>query len=287
MKKQVSKPMPSPRRTLRKRRKLNKARVGMLLFIAVLMVFAVVLAVISSVKPGAQTGGKDDSLFRVKSVSVKGSAHYTENEIVAASGITAGQSIFLVNKRKAAENILLNFPYVEKVTVRNTSFNQLEITIEETEPAGIIEWGSGWLVVGINGRGLEILNADSSRVGDYRIIKCPTLDGAGVGRLTLDSRSREIVNAILVSCQNSNLDGVLELDLENFSDIVLNWKNTIEIRLGSDVLLEEKLDFASSTLKRVLEDHDGGAEGRIDLRFYSQSNQKAVFTPAELLEDNK
>jgi hypothetical protein len=290
MKGQANKRKSTSRRVRKKRRKINKVRVGILLFIAVLMISAVTLAVISvssSIKPNKESSGKDNSLFSVKSILVEGSTHYTDQQIIETSGIYIGQSLFFVNKRKAAENILLNLPYVERVTIKNTSFNQLAVTIEEAKPAGIIEWDSGWLIVGLNGKGLEILDSDSSRLNNYKKIRCETVEGGGVGRITLSNRSQEIINTITNTCDGSNLEDILELDLENFTDIVLNWNNSIEIKLGSDVLLQEKLDFASSTLKRVLEDRDGSASGRIDLRFYSNSNQKAIFTPEDLLNNNE
>ncbi|HHV51601.1 MAG TPA: FtsQ-type POTRA domain-containing protein [Clostridiales bacterium] len=266
---------------------MNKKRVGILLFIAALMIAAVVIAIVSSVKPNKKTGGNENSLFAIKSILVNGSTHYTDQQIIDASGLKTGQSLIFVNKRKAAENILLSFPYIEKVTIRNASFNQLEISVEETLPAGVIQLESGWLIIGVNGKGLEILEDGSPQLQDYKVIKCETLENGGVGRITIDNRSREVINTILDYCKGTNLEKVGELDLKNFSDITLNWNNSIEIRLGSDVQLQEKLEFASSTLKRVLEDKGGDAEGRIDLRFYTKANQKAVFTPKELLTDGE
>ena len=76
-----------------------------------------------------------------------------------------------------------------------------------------------------------------------------------------------------------------EANLKSYTDIVLYWKGSIELKIGSDVNLQEKLEFATSTLDRVLKKHGDSADGVIDLRFFTQSNQNAVFTPRELLTD--
>lgn len=272
----------------RRKRRINKKRVAILVFIVIMMITAVTISVMlvrSSSKPKNPSREEQTAVFGIKSIVVEGSAHYSDDQILEASGLFVGQSLFFVNKRKTAENILKHFPYIETVTVKNTSFSEIKISITEATPVGIVRWDNGWLIIGENGKGLELLPEDSDRADDYRKFTCEVLENGGVGCLTVNSRTRDIINTLYGTFETTNLSDVWEANLKSYTDIVLYWKDSIELKIGSDVNLQEKLEFATSTLDRVLKKHGDSADGVIDLRFFTQSNQKAVFTPRELLTD--
>ncbi len=277
------------RRGGRRKRRINKKRVAILFFILVMMITVVIVSVMmvhASKKPKEQSStDKEPALFGVSSILVDGNTHYTDDQIIETSGLYIGQSLFFVNKRSAAESILKNFPYIDKVTIKNASFSQISITVSEAKPVGIVKWQKDWLIIGDNGKGLELLNQDSSRLPEYEKIDCDTLKNGGVGCLTIDNRTQDIINTMTYFFNHTNLKDVNEIDLKNYNDLSMNWKNAIEIKLGSDVLLREKLDFASITLNRTLKEHGESAEGRIDLRYYSEAKQKAIFTPRDLITD--
>lgn len=268
----------------RKKRRINRFRVIMLLFFLVVTITVVIGAVLLISTPNRPDGNKaNDSLFGVKNIVVEGNSRYTDAQIIEAGGVFVGQSLFFVNKRRVAQNILQSFPYVEKVTVSNSSFSNVKITITEAQPVGIVSLESDWLIVSTSGKGLEIIKSSDRRVSDYRRIKCAIPDGGGVGKPALDSRSLEIVNAVAEAARSTILDNVVEIDITDFSNIKLNWKDLINIKLGGDSNLESKLNYACKTLSRVLNSHGEDAAGQIDLRMYSETSPKAVFTPADLL----
>ncbi|MDD3692939.1 MAG: FtsQ-type POTRA domain-containing protein [Oscillospiraceae bacterium] len=271
-----------------KRRRINRMRVALLLFSMVVMISVVVGAVLLVSSQGSQNSTQSDSrnaMFGIKNITVEGNTRYTDDQIIKAGDIHIGQSLFLINKRNIAENILKAYPYVDKVTVSNPSFSSIKISIEEVQPVGIISNKSGWLIVGANGKGLEQLSSSSLRLADYRRIKCTKQKGSGVARLTLDNRTLAAVNAIVTAADSSTLDAIKEIDVTDLTDIKLNWKDKINIKLGSDMSLEPKLNYARKTLDRVLSSHGSDASGQIDLSMYSETSPKAVFTPSDLLSN--
>ncbi len=271
-----------------KRRKINHMRVALLLFSMVVMILVVVGAVLlvsSQVNQNSAESGSPNAMFGIKNIMIEGNSRYTDEQIIKAGDINVGQSLFLINKRNVAENILKAYPYVDKVTVSNPSFSTIKISIEEVQPVGIINNKLGWLIVGANGKGLEQLSDSSARVADYRKIECVKQKGNGVARLTLDDRTLAAVNAIVDAADGSTLDAVLEIDVSDLTDIKLNWKDQISIKLGGDMSLESKLNYTRKTLDRVLSSHGSDASGQIDLSMYSETSPKAVFTPSDLLND--
>lgn len=277
------------RNTKQKKRKINRMRVALLLFSMVVMISVVVGAVLivsSQVNQNPAESGRNTAMFGIKSIIVKGNSRYTDEQIIKAGDIHIGQSLFFVNKRNVAENILKTYPYVDKVTVSNPSFSTIQISVEEVQPVGIINNNSGWLIVGANGKGLEQLSASSVRVADYRKIECVKQKGSGVARITLDDRTLAAVNAIVNTTDGSTLDDVWEIDVSDLTDIKLNWKSQINIKLGGDMSLESKLNYARKTLDRVLNSHGSDAAGQIDLSMYSENSPKAVFTPSDLISND-
>ncbi|MDD2417938.1 MAG: FtsQ-type POTRA domain-containing protein [Oscillospiraceae bacterium] len=274
------------RRVAKNKRRVNRLRVAIFLFVLVLISGAVIATVVllnSSGKTNVDQEDDDTALFGVKSITVEGNTRYTDAQICEKSGIFVGQSIFFVNKQRSAENILKSFPYIDKVSISNPSFRSIKIGINEATPVGITEHKTGWLIIGNNGKGLEQLDPNSNRLPEYRVIKCNQLEKGGVGHITVDERSLGIINSIVAGVKGTNLEGIKSIDIMQYTDISLNWNDAVNIRLGNDIALDSKLAFTSETLSRVIAGNGEDVEGQIDLRMYSESDPRSVFTPQELL----
>ena len=72
--------------------------------------------------------------FRVESVVVTGNSRYTQEEVVAASGIETGDNLFHMNKY---------LPYIEDVNIRRSLPNTILITVSEWSAAAQILPASG------------------------------------------------------------------------------------------------------------------------------------------------
>ena len=271
---------------VRRKRRIRWFRVIMLILILLLIVAGIVAAVVLLRGPSSPGDGDQRAVFGVKTILVEGNTHYAEQDIVDTSGIFVGQSVFSVDKRAAAEKILAAYPYVEKVTVDSPAFTTVRITLTEAQPAGIVAFGEGWLVIGENGKGLEALDADSDRLGDYLKIRSTLLEGAGVGQPLLSDRSAGILSSLRAALTEYALTDVEEIDLRDPTDIRINWKNQIVILLGNDTNLDAQIRAASTTvLPKILEKYGETAKGQLNMTSYSgsDSSRYGVYTPEELL----
>lgn len=280
------------RREKRKKRRINRLRVTIFLFIVILAVagsIALLVLKSPSFKPvSGDTSSRSQAVFGVKTITVTGCTHYTDDQIIETSGIYNGQSVFAVNKRKAAEKILQAFPYVQKVTVDSPSFNVIKISIQEEEPVGIVATDNGWFVMGRSGKGLEFLPADSDRVGGYFKIKGTVLEDGGVGHMLLDDRSLSILDSLFSAFDTYGLQNVDEIDVTDYTNISLDWNGQITVLLGNDTNLDHEISVTVTTLNRVLQSYGENARGKLDLSTYSDSdtsNDWTVFTPEDLLTE--
>ena len=106
------------RRSSRSRtRRRNRGRFGPLF--KLLCVLAVIVAL---------TGGAT-VFFRVETVMVTGSQRYTQEEIIAASGIQVGDNLYALNKVRIDRNIRTQLPYVGELSINRALPSTIVITV--------------------------------------------------------------------------------------------------------------------------------------------------------------
>ena len=71
--------------------------------------------------------------FRVETVSVTGNQRYTEEEIVAASGIQLGDNLYSLNKVRIDRNLRTALPYIGELTINRALPSTIVITVTEWE----------------------------------------------------------------------------------------------------------------------------------------------------------
>lgn len=86
--------------------------------------------------------------FRVDTIIVTGTELYTQEEVVASTGVEQGDNLILLNKFDVQNRIREQLPYVEKIRINRKLPDTLlvEIVEECREPLAIVQDGSTWLV---------------------------------------------------------------------------------------------------------------------------------------------
>ena len=229
-------------------------------------------------------------LFGVQKITVTGDTRYVAEDIVKASGIHEGQSIFSLNKVAAHDTILKTFPYLETVEIFNDSFNTVEIRVKEAEAVGAFYWKGQWLVVGSNGKGLETMKIQSDRPPRYVYLRgVAATEEAGVGSVSLNERTLSVINTLLEACEEHSFEGVCELDLSDLTDIRLRLHDRITIKFGNATQLAYQVAVLKQSLPYVYESYGKKAEGLLDISSYSNedSTDIVVFTLQETLDERE
>ena len=71
--------------------------------------------------------------FRVEQVTVSGNQRYTQEEIIAASGIQLGDNLYSLNKVRIDQNIRTTLPYIGDLTINRALPSTIVITVTEWE----------------------------------------------------------------------------------------------------------------------------------------------------------
>lgn len=286
-------PRPSVRR---KRRRITRFQMAAILFVSILAVTGGVVALLVVASRSGSAGSGKPAAFGIKKIEVVGETRYAHDAIVNASGLSVGQSILFANKKKAAEKIAAAFPYIETISIRNSSFDTIQISVTEMKAAGAIYADGKWLVVSDNGKALEALPVEGDRPPRYLYFKGVTPLATQPGQIVINERNLSILRSLTTAFENNQtckvdgveveMDGFVEIDLSDTADIRLNWRDEMTILIGNDNNLSHKVAVAVTAMAKVRKSLGDSVTGQIDVRTYSDTdteNDRAVYTPKELL----
>ena len=232
---------------------------------------AVMLAVVAAVVFGVAI------FFKVNTIEVQGNSIYSAQDVIEASDLAIGDNLLTVNKDTAAGNIMARLPYVESVSIGRSLPDTVVILVRESQSAFAVntETNTVWLV-SPQGKALE--RADTEKLEQYPqitgvVLRSPT---AGQPVTSLDQSKLDAASAVLTELEGTGiLEHVAAVNVEKEYDIVLQYDERYQIRLGGTDEMAYKIQYLSAILSE-LSDFQAGT---IDLSF--QDGSKAWFYPEQ------
>ncbi|NLB30007.1 MAG: FtsQ-type POTRA domain-containing protein, partial [Clostridiales bacterium] len=82
--------------------------------------------------------------FRVTGIEVTGSARYTADEIIAASGVELGDNLFLLNSDAAARKITAAMPYISDFRIDRKIPGTAVLAVTESAPFAAVQSGGDY-----------------------------------------------------------------------------------------------------------------------------------------------
>ncbi len=278
-------------RRAEKRRRLRRRRIIRLvtvLFVAVFLIAAIVWGVIEIAKASK---GESASFFGVKEITVEfvdgeGTVRYPKEDIIRASGLFVNQSLLAVNKVQASNSVLQQFPYLDYVEVKNTSFSTVCIRVAEAEVLAALQLPQDWLIIGRNNHILEQVTAEDLPADLPRILGAAPAQTT-LGSDALDERSLRICTTVINAAEANELEGLTAIDITEKTDLRLWWKDRVELMLGNESNLSAQVTAFTRMLPTLIEKNGETVKGQLDMTSYADDkseNDRAVFTPADSLK---
>lgn len=100
--------------------------------------------------------------FRVRTIQVEGTARYTPEEVVEASGLAEGSYLALLDTMRMTRQIRAQLPYVERASVRRLLPDTVVITVEESAVSAAVRGQDQWWLVNGAGKLLEPVTAEQA-----------------------------------------------------------------------------------------------------------------------------
>lgn len=271
----------------RRRRKLMIRRTLIVLAVLLVVLAAIAWGVMSIIGAQQSKNGVTTDFLAVKEILVEGDTRYSAEDIVAASGLYVGQSLFGVNKVQAHDTLKEQMPYLDTVEIGNKGLFTLRIRVTETPVMGAVKLKKGWLILGENNKALERIEKGEPPEGALRVLGA-TLAGETVGETLLDERSLRVCSTLVAAAELYKLDGLTTIDMTDKTKVTLLINQRLKVILGNETNLPAQIEMLADTLPTLYDNNGINVDGELDMTTFADSdpdNDRVVYTPPELLRE--
>ncbi len=223
------------------------------------------------------------AVFRVRSFAIEGETLYTQEEIVAASGISQGRSIFFADLDEAKVNIEKKLPYTNNVQLARRLPGTVVITLESTDKAYAMEKSEG--IFAIANRDFKVLEITGIMPKGVVPVIGAVPQKAELGEpmsfITEEEQADATLNlirSISGAVADCGLDGINLINIRSRSNIYIIYQERIVLRLGDSSDIDKKISLAKKVIERedsiVNDEQTGIANLTVPL--------KAYFNPSDI-----
>lgn len=198
--------------------------------------------------------------FKVEEIRVSGNNRYTQQEIIAASGVKSGDNLFIMNKYDVAGRIRDAHSYVESVSITRDLPGTLCIHINEcTCAVALVQEGKAWLLCDT---GKIVDSVAGSAVQDCALVTGLTLLNPQLGAAMQADEENEYARQQLMEMlgqlrSKGMLEDVQEIHLENSEYITVRYLDRFDVEIPWDADFDYKFDFLAAVVAK-LENYETG-----------------------------
>jgi cell division protein FtsQ len=203
-------------------------------------------------------------LFRVSDIQVEGNTHYTDEEIINATGLETGDNIFFFDKFATISRAYTKLPYLEEVVVERQLPGTLTIRVTESKALAYLAVGDEeWTIdrsCKILGKAVE--GETEQLIPIYGVQPGTLLIGERLARADGVEERVDYLSAVLGELQDRGLAEETEwVDFTDTEYVFFRYTDKYTVVIGK----EAKLDHKFAMLMSVLEKLKSGDVGTIDL----------------------
>lgn len=222
------------------------------------------------------------AVFRVDTFVIEGETLYSDKEIVAASGILQGKSLFFADLDEARVGIETKLPYTNNVKITRKLPDKIIIRLESTDKAYAIEKSEG--IYAITNRDFKVLEISGIIPENVVPVIGATpktaepgkplsfIDGAEKTDATL-----ALIRSISAAIAEENFEDVNLISIRSRSNVYLIYQERIVMRLGDSSDAAKKIELGKSAIESQ-DKLDGVQVGVINLTVA----KKAYFKPSDI-----
>lgn len=192
-------------------------------------------------------------LFAVSSIEVQGNSYCTTEEVIAASGIKLGDSLFSISSGNVKAGIN-NHRYLEYVGLWKRFFPpSVVLTVSERAPLAKLSWMGLLILIGDNGIVLE----QTAQID--HAVHVPEVKGMTIRYVTLGEEivydvagQGEAISGLLQELERQGFLGqVAEINVSSPDSLVLLTEGGMQILLGDGTNLGAKVAIARDILPQI------------------------------------
>ncbi len=252
-----------------------------------------VVAVIVALTVGATV------FFRVERVTVSGNQRYTQEEIIAASGIQLGDNLYSLNKVRIDRSIRTTLPYVGELTINRALPSTILITVTEWEAvaqvavpdpervsalqgarleadpeAEPLQTAQELWLISVKGKLLEPAPADSPAILVTGLISLSPQAGSMLSVPEEEQTRLEALTALLEALEGDGMLGeISSIRLEN-TQLVAHYAGRFQVKMRLNADFSYDVRLMRAIREQMEEKYGENTAGSMDL-----TRNRAVYAP--------
>ena len=255
--------------------------------------FLFVVALLGAMTVGATV------FFQVEQVEVSGNARYTQEEIVACTGIKPGDNLFRMNKFAIQDHVKEEMPYIEDILIRRRLPSTITVAVTEWDAVARILPNENWVapeveegetapvatevswLISVGGKLLEQAPAEDARMKITGLTALDARDGIQISVPEEESGRLLSVVALMDELERREMLADVSVMRVGSTSIVLEYLGRYDVKLP----LEGDFSYKLESLLAAVADQEGkrGQDivGTFDL---TQKNYTVGYSPKRLDE---
>lgn len=198
--------------------------------------------------------------FKISKVEVSGNKIYSEEEIISASGIYSGDSLFFINRIAAGSRVVVKLPYVDAVSITRTLPNKVTIVVQESQAMGCTEInGECWT---ISQSAKYLAKIDAKDAESLAVISGLSLENPVVGEEIKVKEGEEAklryLKDIMYQINTRGLVAdISSIDVSNEVNAEISYQNRFAVAFGENDNTEYKFGKMLSAISKLSPDDAG------------------------------
>lgn len=245
------------RRLRQKRIRKRRRRIAVTFFLILLIAVGAILSL--------------TVLFPIKKVIVSGTGIYTPEQVVAYSGIKAGDNIFTASAAAAEKKLKKSLPYIESVKFKRKLPGTLYINLTDAKEYICYKKDGSYYAASKSG---YILNCTDKKPDGI-----PEITAAGITlkvgepvRFSGESTG-ELIETVASLSEEYGLN-LTALDLTDETNIIFDIDGRFTVEFGTGNYAENKFKHLNGMIANI----DSSKSGKINLKMWTPSDTKGTFT---------
>lgn len=189
-------------------------------------------------------------LFNANKIVVEGESIYSDEEIIAASGLKGDENLVRLSTSGIPEKILEQLVSLDTAEVIKEFPYTIKIKVTPAVPMVNFYYAGKNYVISHVGRVMQI---DSKKADCMEVVGYQPGESVEIGDYitAANPKQDELITQISAAIEKAELQNITRLDISDTLSIVLTYEDRIKITIGSVLQLDEKLKIA----KELIENH--------------------------------
>ena len=179
-------------------------------------------------------------LFNTEQIIVEGDSDYTEEQIIAASGLQGDENLVRLSLAGLPEKMLDKLVTLDSVTVEKVFPSTIKITVTRSVPMASFLYGGRYYVISHIGR---VMSIDDSDPDCMRVIGYKPAESVIVGGFIQAENEQQdkLVQDISAAIEKADIEGIDTVNISDNLAIILTYDDRVQINIGSILQLDEKM----------------------------------------------